>query len=71
MTPHTAALRWVAGQLAWEDRLGALRDEPETEPAVVDLDETDADSADGADEVAVERLVATTTPARRSPRRAA
>jgi hypothetical protein len=27
MTPQTAAARrWVAGQLAWEDRLGALRD---------------------------------------------
>lgn len=25
---HAAALRWVAGQLAWEDRLEVLRDDP-------------------------------------------
>ena len=24
---HAAALRWVAGQLAWEDRLDVLRDD--------------------------------------------
>jgi hypothetical protein len=65
MTPHTAALRWVAGQLAWEDRLGALRDDPETDA----LTETTADESDGA--ASVELLVTATTPCRRSRGRAA
>ena len=62
MTPHTAALRWVAGQLAWEDRLGALRDDPETDPVL---------EVDAADEAVVETLVTATTPSPRSRGRAA
>jgi len=41
-----AALGWIAGQLAWENRLETLRDEPETiAGADRDAEKTEIDSA--------------------------